>query len=412
MRYSVDGDRLLCGGRMVPFVPSPNCGGRIEPHLIVLHDTADRLRPDDTISWFQNGRSKVSAHLVIARDGSITQMVDFDRAAWHAGRSSWRGRASCNGWSIGIEIDNPGKLTRRGAEAVAWYGEGFPLDQCVEMTTPEHGSGWWLPYTPEQVEAIKRTVVALCDRYPTISEVVTHYQISPRRKVDVGPQFPLDQVLPLVPLRTRPSQELVEIVQRQLMALGYQPGAPDGIDGPMTRSAVREFEEQNGLPVDGLIDDRLKVALWRPGAKGPVTGAREVATKAEVAANSRTMQGAATVKRTSEAGQVANVVNAMTSPLDTPAAVALTPPAPNDAVAASPGLSDGLSTLGSGLLDAADKAKGLTDRLSGLLDWLMTPAGIKFVIVTAILTLIWFGAHRIEWRRYRDFVLGRHKGGA
>jgi N-acetyl-anhydromuramyl-L-alanine amidase AmpD len=74
-------------------VPSPNCGGRIEPHLIVLHDTADRLRPDDTVSWFATSRSKVSAHLVVGRDGSIVQMVDFDRAAWHAGKSSWRARA-------------------------------------------------------------------------------------------------------------------------------------------------------------------------------------------------------------------------------------------------------------------------------------------------------------------------------
>lgn len=410
MLYSVSGDRLQCRGREVPFVPSPNCGGRIEPHLIVLHDTADRLRPDDTVSWFATSRSKVSAHLVVGRDGSIVQMVDFDRAAWHAGKSSWRGRANCNGWSIGVEIDNPGKLVRRGDKAFAWFGEGWPLDQCVEMATREHGAGWWLPYTREQIEAVQRIVVALCDRFPTISEVVTHYQISPGRKVDVGPQFPLDQVLPLVPLRTRPSKELVEAVQTQLLELGYQPGTPDGIDGPMTRSAVREFEEQNGLTVDGIIDDRLRVALWQSGAKGPVTGPREAKSKSEVLGASGTMQSAAMVKRTTEAGAIANIVNAGTAPIDVPAAVAQTPPEPNGVIFGAPGLSDGLSSL-SGGLDAVDKARGATERLSGLIDWLMSPAGIKFVIVSGILAAIWFGAHRVEWRRYRDFVLGRHKGG-
>lgn len=42
-RYSINGDRLSIGGRSVPFVPSPHVGGRIEPTLVVLHDTAGGL---------------------------------------------------------------------------------------------------------------------------------------------------------------------------------------------------------------------------------------------------------------------------------------------------------------------------------------------------------------------------------
>ena len=48
---------------------------------------------------------RVSAHLCIFRDGRIHQYVPFDRRAWHAGVSAWRGRTRCNDFSIGIELE-------------------------------------------------------------------------------------------------------------------------------------------------------------------------------------------------------------------------------------------------------------------------------------------------------------------
>ena len=70
-------------GKQVPFVTSPNIGGVIQPRFLIIHYTAASSAAG-TISWFQNRTSKVSAHLVIARDGSITQMVAFNRLAQHA----------------------------------------------------------------------------------------------------------------------------------------------------------------------------------------------------------------------------------------------------------------------------------------------------------------------------------------
>ena len=46
-------------------------------------------------------------------------------------------------------------------------------------------------------------------------------------------------------------------VQRQLSAAGYYRGAIDGVVGDGTRRAIRNFERDNGLPVDGRIDDQL-----------------------------------------------------------------------------------------------------------------------------------------------------------
>jgi N-acetyl-anhydromuramyl-L-alanine amidase AmpD len=49
------------------------------------------------ISWFKNPSAKVSAHYVVSKGGSITQMVHESDTAWHAGNWSYNQR------SIGIE---------------------------------------------------------------------------------------------------------------------------------------------------------------------------------------------------------------------------------------------------------------------------------------------------------------------
>ncbi len=46
-------------------------------------------------------------------------------------------------------------------------------------------------------------------------------------------------------------------VQQQLAAAGYYRGAIDGIIGEGTRRAIRNYERDNGLVVDGRIDERL-----------------------------------------------------------------------------------------------------------------------------------------------------------
>ena len=49
---------------------------------------------------------RVSAHLVVGRHGEVYQVVEFDKRAWHAGHSEFA-RASCNDFSIGIELIGP-----------------------------------------------------------------------------------------------------------------------------------------------------------------------------------------------------------------------------------------------------------------------------------------------------------------
>lgn len=395
MTYRIDGDRLTIGGHLVPFVASPHVGGRIEPTLIVLHDTSDRLRADDSVSWFCNPKSKVSAHFVVGRDGSVTQCVPVDHAAWHAGQSEWCGRANCNSYGIGIEIDNPGKLTRRGGKAYAWFGDGWPLSELVEMTTPEHGSGWWMPYPQVQIDAVEALVRALAIRFPTITDVAGHYQVSPKRKVDPGPQFPMALMQAIVANRTAPDQDRMRAVQERLAALGYHPGNIDGIIGPRMRSAIREFQEQAGLETDGQPSDRLIGALFAADAPGPVTAPREAATMADVRASSGTMQRSAGVQRTAEVAAVGVAAEALVSPV--PAS------APSSAMEA-------VSQV-NGYVTTGETARGLTGRLTGLMDWVATPAGMRSAATLAVIAVVWWLARSAEGRRFRDYVTGRHNGG-
>jgi AmpD protein len=153
--------------------PSPNFGARPadEPiSLVVLHsislppghyegDAVRRLFLN-TLDWdahpyYQGIRGlQVSAHFFIRRSGRTLQFVSCDDRAWHAGRSSWRGRDNCNDRSIGIELE--------GLE-----GERFE---------------------PAQYRALVRLLRSITRRYP-VEEAVGHEHVAPDRKADPGPGF-------------------------------------------------------------------------------------------------------------------------------------------------------------------------------------------------------------------------------
>jgi AmpD protein len=97
---------------------------------------------------------RVSAHFLVQRDGVLLQFVSCDCRAWHAGRSSWRGRDECNDYSVGIELE--------GLE-----GERFEA---------------------AQYDALARLLGALRAQYP-IDAIVGHEHVAPGRKVDPGPGF-------------------------------------------------------------------------------------------------------------------------------------------------------------------------------------------------------------------------------
>lgn len=84
------------------WMKSPNHGGFITPVFIVMHYTAGYTAESAVSTLCKTDGA--SAHVVIDRDGSITQLVPFNVKAWHAGPSQYQGHDWLNNCSIGIEL--------------------------------------------------------------------------------------------------------------------------------------------------------------------------------------------------------------------------------------------------------------------------------------------------------------------
>lgn len=164
---------LVVGVRQVlsPYFDARPTG--VLPELIVVHGISmppgefggpwiDRLftgnLPPETHAFFKEAsRLRVSAHALIRRDGMIVQYVPFGQRAWHAGQSHYRGRAGCNDFSIGIELEGTGETA----------------------------------YADPQYDQLAALVEALLAAYASLSgdHIAGHSDIAPGRKTDPGPSF-------------------------------------------------------------------------------------------------------------------------------------------------------------------------------------------------------------------------------
>jgi N-acetylmuramoyl-L-alanine amidase len=177
-------------GQKVPYKASPNRGTKIDPKYLIMHYTAGRSF-ESSVSWLTNPLSRASAHLVIGRNGEIQQLVPFNVKAWHAGRSEWNNISGLNAHSIGIELDNAGKMMRHMDKWRAWFGEVYEEDEVIEAIHKHddemHG---WQVYTSTQLEVAAEIAALLVDHYK-LEDVLGHDDISPFRKMDPGPAFPM-----------------------------------------------------------------------------------------------------------------------------------------------------------------------------------------------------------------------------
>jgi N-acetylmuramoyl-L-alanine amidase len=174
-----------------PFRAAKLTGGPIVPEVVVLHDTAGRLNPGNSVEWLATTPT-ASVHFVVETDGSITQLVPTNRRAGHAGQSHFHGRDDVNAFSIGIEIVNPGKLTPVTGGGLSWFKVLYPNVRV--MNTPEHGHGAWMDYTDAQIAAVEALLLVLFAGIRTLTDITTHWYISPGRKVDTNPLFPLESI--------------------------------------------------------------------------------------------------------------------------------------------------------------------------------------------------------------------------
>ena len=178
-------------GAPMPFQATPHTGGNYKPQYLVIHYTGS-ANPQSTIDWFLNLQSQVSAHLLIARNGSITQFAPFNKITWHAGKSQWKGLSGLNRFAVGIELVNAGKLIKNGS---SWRSQ---LDRTLikngEVMVAAHKNetttNGWQEYSGRQLESAIEVSTLLVRTY-NLFDVVGHDEISPFRKSDPGPAFPM-----------------------------------------------------------------------------------------------------------------------------------------------------------------------------------------------------------------------------
>ena len=187
-------DRLTGDG--VAFRASPNTRGTFGPALpdtIVIHYTAGASL-ESSVATLCDPRTSASAHLVIGRDGAIVQLVPFDTIASHAGRSSHDGRHGFNKFAIGIEIDNAGRLEKAGSQYLSWFGRTYSGEDVIEAVhRNQTEAAFWHRYTEVQITLVEEICRLLISAYG-IGWILGHEEISPGRKIDPGPAFPLDKL--------------------------------------------------------------------------------------------------------------------------------------------------------------------------------------------------------------------------
>ncbi len=144
--------------------PSPHFNerhGGARPTLIILHATELSQAIDAERIYLDPAGDKtagpISAHYMIDYDGSVTQFVDEEKRAWHAGKSYWKGETDINSVSIGIELQNNGE-------------EEFPQ---------------------KQIEVLAALCKDIMRRHDIPCEnILGHSDIAPDRKKDPGLHFP------------------------------------------------------------------------------------------------------------------------------------------------------------------------------------------------------------------------------
>lgn len=73
-------------------------------------------------------------------------------------------------------------------------------------------------------------------------------------KLGIGNQKIIDRPMPGTP---RPGSRLVLLAQKKLIALGYDPGAADGVFGPKTKAAILKFQKEHDIPETGIVTELL-----------------------------------------------------------------------------------------------------------------------------------------------------------
>jgi peptidoglycan hydrolase-like protein with peptidoglycan-binding domain len=237
-------------------------GNPMDPEGIIYHTTNNwNDKADDVMhgKYMASTSNTVSWHSTVDYD-SATEHLPTVENGWHAGdggkghyNRNWVGvEISCNRVDRGQKLDK--ETYDNAVEYVAHIMQELGLNHWDQLQPHNVVYGKDCPHhTLFDRNQFKRDVFAVLEGEQQV-EVVEKEE----KRLVTNPQVKTEIVINLIKFNDR--GEDVKRLQADLRYLGEN-CSPDGIFGPITLAAVRNFQRKHGLVVDGLVGPKTRAKL-------------------------------------------------------------------------------------------------------------------------------------------------------
>lgn len=214
---------------------------------------------------------RLSVHFILDDDGTLYQTLDLKEKAWHGGGN--------NPMSIGIEIDSRASASKFPDAYDETHQKKYKVGpRRISLDSVQNMKVKGFDYSDAQYQTLIRLVIALKSIFPHIRDnldfprtesglivksvlkkpkdhrgFICHYNTNEHKWDPVSFDYKrfLTGVFLNDPLVKSTRLDTWLDRQKALSSLGYDPGPIDGLFGPKTQKAVKEFQHDCGLTPDG-----------------------------------------------------------------------------------------------------------------------------------------------------------------
>ena len=255
--------------------------------IILHHADAKNCSAEDIHRWhLNNGWSGAGYHFLVRKDGTIYRLRPEDKVGAHAYGSNYNSIGVCFEGNY-MEEDMPEVQKQAGKELVAYLknkynittvqahrdvcatscpGDKFPFGEIANSET----NNKVIPQPQENVPKgnVARIQAILNDKYGLSIAVDNIYGNETKKALVKGLQTELNKQYgrglavdgifgtntynSCINVRKGAVGNITYLIQAMLLCHSFDIDA-DGIFGPATESAVREFQSRNGLSQDGIV---------------------------------------------------------------------------------------------------------------------------------------------------------------
>lgn len=255
--------------------------------IILHHADAKSCSAEDIHRWhLNNGWSGAGYHFLVKKDGTIYRLRPEDKVGAHAYGSNYNSIGICFEGNY-MEEDMPDVQKQAGKELVAYLknkynittvqahrdvcatscpGDKFPFGEIANSET----NNKVIPQSQKNVPKgnVARIQAILNDKYGLSIAVDNIYGNETKKALVKGLQTELNKQYgrglavdgifgtntynSCINVRKGAEGNITYLIQAMLVCHSFDIDA-DGIFGPATESAVKEFQSRNGLSVDGIV---------------------------------------------------------------------------------------------------------------------------------------------------------------